>query len=87
MHQPGIEPGASAWQADILPLNHWYSLLHCEYLTNIIHNNTLSFEQLFLFCIYLCRGDRKSKLYYHKIRQTHLIKKTHLFINYGISAG
>jgi hypothetical protein len=22
MHQPGIEPGASAWQAEILPLNH-----------------------------------------------------------------
>src|SRR5690348_2446486 len=25
VHQPGIEPGASAWQAEILPLNHWYS--------------------------------------------------------------
>ena len=25
MHQPGIEPGAPAWQAEILPLNHWYS--------------------------------------------------------------
>ena len=24
MHQPGIEPGAPAWQAEILPLNHWY---------------------------------------------------------------
>ena len=22
MHQPGIEPGAPAWQAEILPLNH-----------------------------------------------------------------
>ena len=22
MRQPGIEPGASAWEADILPLNH-----------------------------------------------------------------
>ena len=25
MHQPGIEPGAPAWQAGILPLNHWYA--------------------------------------------------------------
>eukprot|EP00968_Pinguiococcus_pyrenoidosus_P027420 scaffold7376_cov250-Pinguiococcus_pyrenoidosus.AAC.5 len=23
VHQPGIEPGASRWQRDILPLNHW----------------------------------------------------------------
>ena len=22
LHQPGIEPGAPAWQAEILPLNH-----------------------------------------------------------------
>jgi hypothetical protein len=29
MHQPGIEPGAPAWQAEILPLNHWYSLCYC----------------------------------------------------------
>ena len=31
MHQPGIEPGAPAWQASILPLNHWYFLETSNY--------------------------------------------------------
>ena len=26
MREPGIEPGASAWQAEILPLNHSHGI-------------------------------------------------------------
>lgn len=42
LHQPGIEPGASAWQAEILPLNHWYSLADTRDITDNHRAHTLA---------------------------------------------
>ncbi len=26
MRQPGVEPGAKAWEASMLPIHHWHTL-------------------------------------------------------------
>ena len=47
MHQPGIEPGTTAWKAIILPLNHWCLL--SPTLLSPITNQSPSFSFYFLF--------------------------------------
>jgi hypothetical protein len=36
LRQPGVEPGAKAWEASMLPIHHWrllhYLSLHCNEL-------------------------------------------------------
>jgi hypothetical protein len=41
MHQPGIEPGAPAWQAEILPLNHWYLYVYMCKISCIFYTKWL----------------------------------------------
>lgn len=48
MRQPGIEPGSSAWEANILPLNYWRMLSRTFYVPKVYETENLYFLYIFL---------------------------------------
>ena len=53
LRQPGVEPGAKAWEASMLPIHHWRSLLE-------MHKSRLE-EQGFDPCACRLRTDRSTE--------------------------
>ena len=54
MRQPGIEPGAFAWEAKILPLNHW-RLQH-------FYRGSMQYEAAKLFLTERVRESKRTRV-------------------------
>ena len=56
MRQPGVEPGAKAWEASMLPIHHWRVLLSTQ-----DHSKKVMEEQGFDPCACRLRTDRSTE--------------------------